>query len=313
MMRHLLKFRWLLGVIAAMFASACSSPPSRQPPSLSDPLYQQASAAGRSAFEQGQLQQSAAMYRQALVRARATNWPEAIVDAAYNLAVCELATQHFAEADAVLAEAIYSASLGGLSDRELRLLQAKSAYLQGQWANAIRFCGEVTSRPGDVTQALAAIVLKGQAQCELGDVSAARAQLQSAATQMAKLSSAGPSLQADIENLRGKIARLEKNDAAAAGCFDREAEFLRAARRYRDMSHALARAAESHLAANRPSLAADRYFLAGRSIAAQGDRQQGIAWLDLSMKAAEKAHDAEARARADAMLKELVGHVPPRD
>jgi len=101
------------------------------------------------------------------------------------------------------------------------------------------------------------------------------------------------------------IARLDGNVEAAAHFFDSEVQLLRTARRHRDMAHALARSAEAHLRAGRPASAAERFFLAGRSLAGQGDFRSGEVYLASSEAAARAAGDEAARSRARRLLEEI--------
>jgi hypothetical protein len=147
--------------------------------------------------------------------------------------------------------------------------------------------------------------LKGHALCDSGKLAAAKLQLQSVDKSAAALGAITPSVLAEVSKLRGTIARAENREDDAASLFDREAELLQLARRYPDIGPALARAAECYLAAGKPKLAADRFFLAARCIAAQGDPSAAKPLLASSISAAEKAGDDSAKARSAALLQEI--------
>ena len=97
----------------------------------------------------------------------------------------------------------------------------------------------------------------------------------------------------------------------AARSFEAEAELLRMAHRYRDMGYGLVRVAEAYLAAGQPALAADRFFLAARSLDGRGDTEAAKALLASSLSAAEKAGDEKARARAQMLLEEITRRAVP--
>ena len=148
-------------------------------------------------------------------------------------------------------------------------------------------------------------------QADAGDAAAATAALRAAVALAGRTADAEqPAIAADLAKLDGSIARLEGRPDAAAASFETEANLLREARRFRDMSHALARAAAAHAAAGRPALAADRYYLAARSLDGRGeaaDEAAAKALLGAALAAAEAARDDDAGARARiAMLREEI-------
>ena len=77
------------------------------------------------------------------------------------------------------------------------------------------------------------------------------------------------------------------------------------------MGYALARAAEAHRAAGRQALAADRFFLAARSLAGHGDTDAAKSFLASSLSAAEEAGDHDARIRAQMLLEEITRRSAP--
>ena len=80
-----------------------------------------------------------------------------------------------------------------------------------------------------------------------------------------------PTFAAGMMELDGKIALLNKEYPTAADRFDKEAGFLRQAKLYADMVRTLARAGKAYADASQPELAADRYYRAAQSAAAQND------------------------------------------
>jgi tetratricopeptide (TPR) repeat protein len=268
------------------------------------------SEAAHLAYDRGDVPRALVLYRQALDRARVMNGAQDIVDAACNLAICQIALKHYQPADVLLQEAQYDAARGSLAGAEIVLLRAKVAYLEGRLRDCQRLAGEVSGTGANASIRLQALILKGQALCDAGDLAAAKVQLQSLDKSAAALGSLTPSVLAEASKLRGSIARAEKRNDDAASLFDQEANLLQLSRRYAEIGNALARAAESYLAAGKPKLAADRFFLAGRCMAAQGDAETAKPLLASSISSAEQAGDQAARARSAALLKDITDGGP---
>jgi tetratricopeptide (TPR) repeat protein len=295
-----------LPLIFVVWAASCVSSPLPAPQETGDMEFANSCAAGRIAFDNGDFSRAQTLYNRGLTRARAVNGADSIVDAACNLAICEIALRHYQAADVLLREAEYDALRASAKSGEVQVLRAKVAYLLGHLAESADLAAKVIDSRADEDQRLAASILKGQILCDTGNLPAARAQLQRVEKLAGTFRSLPPSTTADVIKFRGTILRMEGSYEAAARLFDGEADLLRSTRRYGDMSHALARAAGCYLKAGKPALAADRFFLAGRSIGAQGDAAVACQWLAAGMAAAEKAGDAAARARVAALLEEWV-------
>lgn len=296
----------------AILMASCSSP--RPPPSLPAAQAQvtQAFAVARRAYERGAFAQARSLYRQALTRARAIDDAALAADAAYNLAVSELALQHYDTADELLREAAYDAARASTDLTEIRLLQAKLAYLRGQPREALALVDALVAAAAAPRIHLQARILRGQIQVDAGDAVAALAEL--GAVKALAAGPAGPlspALAADVAKLEGSIARRDDQLLAAARLFDSEVELLRRAHRYRDMGHALARAADAYLLAGDAALAADRFFLAARSLDGLGDTAAARPFLAASVAAAERAGDEGAGARARALLDEISRRAAP--
>lgn len=285
-----------------MSASCISLSPT---PQRGDPELLELSEAAHLAYARGDIPRAAVLYRQALDRARVIDEPGEIVDAARDLAICEIAQKHWKAADALLQEARYDAGRGSLDGSEIVLLRAKVAYLEGRVSDSENLADEISAGGINPAVRLQALILKGQALCDTGNLAAAKAQLRAVDNASASGGAMTPSIQAEASKLRGTIARLENKPGDAAALFDREANLLRLSRRYANMPAALARAGECYLAAGKPKLAADRFYLAGRSLAAQGDSAAAKPMLASSISSAEKANDPAARSRAEALLREI--------
>ncbi len=283
--------------------ASCASPlPERE--ARGDVVALQASSAARIAYEQGDYALAQQLYRRALTRARAINDAALAADAAFNLAVSEVGLGQYAAADRLLRQAHYDAGRASSGTTDIQLLRAKVAYFQQQIPEAQRLIDEVVGTKAEPALALQARILRGQIFCETAGVHAAKVELQ-AVEKLATPAVLSMPVRADLAKLRGTVARLEGRVVDAAEFFEAEAEFLRLAHRYRDMSHALARAAEAYLASGQPALAADRFYLAARSLDGRGDTDAARTFLASSLSAADQARDDGARLRARMLLEEI--------
>ncbi len=309
-----LRRRLLASTVCAIasVAVSCASPPPLPSVPAAQAEITQAFAVARRAYERGEFAQAQALYRQALRRARAIDAAALAADAAYNLAVSEIALRHYAAADQLLREAAYDAARAATDLTEIGLLQAKLAYLRGRPAEALALVDALVAAAAAPRIHLQGRILRGQIQADGGDLVAAFAEL--GAVRDLAAGPAGPlsaALAADTAKLEGSIARRDGQVLTAAQLFDSEAELLRRAHRYRDMGYAFARAAEAYLAAGEAALAADRYFLAARSLDGMGDAAAARPYLDSSVAAADRAGDDGTGARARALLDEISRRAAP--
>ena len=290
--------------------ASCASPGPGSSVARDDAVVVQASTTARLAYKQGDFGQAQKLYRRALTRARAINHASLAADAAYNLAMSEIGLGNYDAADQLLRQAYYDAERASSNTADIQLLRAKVAFLRMRLPEALTLIDEVTGSKAAQPLHLQAMILRGQILCDTGDTDAAKSELLAieklAASSRTVLT---PSISADLTKLEGTIALLEGNMDIAARSFDTEAEQLRIAHRYRDMGYALARAAEAYLAAGRPALAADRFFLAARSLDGLGDTNAAESFLASSLSAAEKAGDQNARARM--LLEEITRRAVP--
>lgn len=286
--------------------ASCAAPGTRLAAPAGDLQLLQASSAARLAYELGNYAQARTLYRRALTRAQAIDAVDRAADAAYNLAMAEIGLQHYDEADQLLGQAEYDAVRASTATTDIRLLRAKVAYLQDRLPLALVLANGIVASNAPAGLLMQATILRGQIFCDMRDLPAARSESQTA-KEVARSSKAAlaPSIDADMHKLDGTIARAEGKPDIAARLFDDEAAWLRAANRHRDMAYAMARAAEAQLAAGRPALAADRFFLAARSLAGQGEFGAGKAFVESSRSAAMTAGDEAAQARARSLLEEI--------
>ncbi|MDH5535484.1 MAG: hypothetical protein OEZ08_07940, partial [Betaproteobacteria bacterium] len=282
------------GNLAALvcLCASCASPGPELNEPRGDPVVVQASSAARLAYERGDFGQAQKLYRRALMRARAINDAGLAADAATNLAVSEIGLGDYEAADHLLRQAYYDADRASSNTLDILLLRAKVAYLRRQPAGALTLIDAVIRAKAAASLHLQAMTLRGQISSDTGDLEAAKSELRAVEKRVASSQAVlAPSIGADMAKLEGTIARGEGRMDAAARTFDAEAELLRTAHRYRDMGYALARSAEAYLAAGRPGMAADRFYLAGRSLDGRGDSSTAKSFLASSLSAAETAGD----------------------
>jgi hypothetical protein len=221
----------------------------------------------------------------------------AIADAAYNLAICRATLGDYGTAVSLLDEAERESRRAKIGTANVGLALARIALLNGDPATAERLADVVLTAPDakpDVEQSAQAHVLHGLAACDLHDLPTAKRELAGAQSLAAPLKAAA--VDATVAALAGAI-HLSANDfTAATSDFDREADFCRLARQYRDMERALANAGRAAAAAGNASGAADRLYRAARTAAARRS-------VDAPALATE-ANEA-ARAAGDGALERL--------
>ncbi len=296
---------YLCGLVSFLVLTSCTTS-ARPKEEAIDAEFAVAMSAGRSAFDQGLIEQAATLYQRALKRARVMDSAMAIGDAAYNLAACHIRLGQFEKASALLAEAkteVLSVR-GDISD--IVLVEAKVARLQGRPAEALALTEQVLSgavATSTNSHRLQAHLLRGQIACDKGDAALAVQQLQMAEKFATGMSDAG--IRAGLSRLAGRIYLIQKEPVRAAREFDRETFLLQQAEQYAQMASALQRAAASYLQAGNYRLAADRYFRAARSSFAQGQNSAALELGNLALSAADNAADQKAVARARALLNEI--------
>jgi tetratricopeptide (TPR) repeat protein len=228
----------------------------------------------RIAYDNGQLEQAANLYRQALNRAYLRDDRMAIVDAQYNLAVCMLGSRSYDKA----LERVHQAQNELVQGEErvtadILLLKATILYRTGKLDDAWQITDQILLPSNQPSEAVESFSDSG--------------------------------LKADQEELSGRLAMAENNWDAAIQAFDSTARRRREKLDYRKMAQALALAAEACDRAGKPSDASKRYFRAGRSAARQGINQDAIQWLERAEQLAGQAGDEPLKQEARAYLKSM--------
>lgn len=302
--RYIVKF----GIPAALafFCASCASPGPESNVERGDTIGVQASSAATLAYERGDFGQAQKLFQLALTRAWAIDDAELAADAAYNLAMSEIRLENYDKAAQSLRQAYYDAVRASSNTADIQLVRAKVAFLRMRPSEALMFLDEIAVSKPSRSITLQAMILRGQMSGDAGDKDAAESELRAAKSLVASSQTVlSASVEADLAKLAGTVSRLEGKFDIAAHAFDDEAELLRVAHRYRDMAHALARAARAYLEAGQQALAADRFFLAARSLEGHGDAEAARSFLASSVSAAKGAADHDARIRAEVLLEEI--------
>lgn len=256
----------------------------------------------RIAYDNGQLEQAANLYRQALDRAYLRDDRQAVVDAQYNLAVCMLGLRSYDKALERVHQAQNGLVRGGQSiTADILLLEAAILFRTGKPDKAWQITDQILSaskRPPGAVESKTHF-LRGLMADQRGDTG----QLSREIEALAK--SDNPGRQAEREELTGRLARAEGNWEAAIKAFDLTVRLRRENLNYGEMAQALALAADACQRAGKPSEAAKRYFWAGRSAVQQGNNQDAIKWLNSAVQLAGQAGDETLKQEVRPYLKSI--------
>ncbi len=278
----------LILVVLLITAGGCGSSRVVQKGPGVDENLTRLNRSARIAFDNGQLEQAANLYHQALNRAYLRDDRKAVVDAQYNLAVCMLGLRSYDKALVWVHQAQNELVRGEKSETaDILFLEAAILFRTGQLDKAWQITDQVLSaseRPPATVESKTHF-LRGLIADKRGDTNQLRKEIN------ALNSFAGPGLKADREELSGRLAMVESNWEAAIQAFDSSARRRREKLDYRKMAQALALAAEACDQAGKPSDASKRYLRAGRSAARQGNNQDAIKWLERAEQLAGQAGD----------------------
>ena len=298
-----LRFRVVVLVlmVLVLMAAGCSS--SRGVPKRSgvDENSTRLNRSARIAYDNGQLEQAANLYRQALNRAYLRDDRKAVVDAQYNLAVCMLGLRSYDRALVWVQRAQNELLRGGQNvPTDILLLEAVALFRTGKLDDAWLISDQilVASEKPPVTVEGKTHFLRGLIADQRGDTAQLGLEIDALAT------SNDPG-GADRDELSGRMARAEGHWEAAVEAFDQTARLRREDHDYGEMAHALALAADACEQAGKPARAATRYLRAGRSAAQQGNLQDAKKWLNQAVELAGQAGDESLKQEAGLHLKSI--------
>ena len=299
-----LRFRVVVLVlmVLVLMAGGCSS--SRGVPKRSgvDENSTRLNRSARIAYDNGQLEQAANLYRQALNRAYLRDDRKAVVDAQYNLAVCMLGLRSYDRALLWVQRAQNELLRGGQNvPTDILLLEAVALFRTGKPDDAWRISDQILT----ASEKLPVLVeskthfLRGLIADQRGDTGQLGLEIDALAA------SNDPGGRADRDELSGRLARAEGHWEVAIEAFDQTARLRREDQDYGEMAQALALAADACRQAGKPTMAATRYFRAGRSAARQGNNQDAIEWLSSAAGSADQAGDEALEQEVRSYLKTI--------
>ena len=278
----------LLIVLSMVVFLGCSSSRGVRRGPKSDENLVRTNRAAEIAFKNEKFSQAANLYRQVLKQAYIRDDLSAVVDAQYNLAVCQLKMDDCERAlERVHLAAGESAAGDRVTGADILLLEATILYRLGKLNQAHQVTDEIlllNQRPSAQVEAKTHF-LRGVLADRRGDIDRLRSELE------ALNRVTGPGMAADREELTGRLAMAENRWHDAAGAFDRAAAQRRRDLDYRQMAENLALAARASEQAGKRRQAAKRYLRAGRSALLQGKNRQAQKWLNQASGLARQAGD----------------------
>jgi tetratricopeptide (TPR) repeat protein len=297
--------KYLQAVIAAglLFLAACAS---SRPARPVDPELSSLSRSGRAAFERGDFKLAARFYRMARQRARVLDDPAEIGTVSYNLAAACLELGEIEPAVELLREARRALVRGPGVPPDLLILQGRVALLQGRTDEAERMIEEGLAGGGEDLEPEIRIqfrLLEARAALQAGALETAQQISQDLRAPIRKLDN--DILQADYASLGGELLSVQGYFAPAARLFDRAADLLFAAGRYRGMTRARERAGIAYREAGEPCPAGDRFYRAARSRAARGEAVAALEMIGSALAAAEDCPEETLREEISALFFEL--------
>jgi tetratricopeptide (TPR) repeat protein len=289
---------------AGWLAAGCGTSPKQPAGPPVDTNLERLNRAARAAFENGQIDQAAQLYRRALDQALMRAEAVAITDARYNLATCLMTMGEESRALEMVEQAQAELTRDGRAiPADVHLLQATILYRSGRnseaWQVTDGIVRENPSPPPLVLQRT--YFLRGLIADAAGDV----ARLRAAIERMPPVSDS--TLQADRSELTGRLAMLEGRWDEAVTALDDAAGLRRQDLDYRRMAISLALSARACEEAGRTEDAARRYLEAGRSAALSGEKANAVQWLDNAVRLSEAANTPDIAQEARDHLEILTG------
>ncbi len=293
----------LLLAAALLLPAACAS---SRPGRPADPELYRISRSARAAFDRGEFKPAVRLYRMARQRARLIDDPAELGTVTYNLAAAYLELGETGRADQLLREARRAFFRGPGVPEDLILLQGRIALLEGRTGEAERLIEEGLAEGEknlDRETRVQFRLLRGRTALAGGDPAAARAAVEESRRPLRKVSS--EIILADHAALEGEVLSLEGEHLAAGELFDRAAELLGQAGRYRGMTRARARAGRAYLEAGEFCAAGGRFYRAARSLAARGETVAALELIGAAVGAAEECPEEILREEVGDLFSEL--------
>ena len=278
----------LVLMVCVFIANGCGSSRAVSRPAGDDEVTMRLNRSARIAYNNGQLEQAANLYRQALNRAYLRDDHRAVIDAQYNLAVCMLGLRSYDRAlEWVLRAQNELARNAKRISADILFLEAVSRFRAGHPAEAWQITDRILSEPEKppVMVACKTHYLRGLIADRRGDAD----QLGREVEALDRFDNAVA--RADYHELSGRLAMAGGNWETAVEAFDQTVTLRRQGHDYAEMSQALALSADACRQAGKPSAAAIRYLRAGRSAVQLSNRQDAVEWLNRAVDLAGQAGD----------------------
>ena len=296
---------WRIGMllaIALLVFGGCGSSASVQKSPAIDEDLERFNRAAQQAFDSGRLQQAVAFYRKALDRAYIRDDFRAALDAQYNMAICLINLQSYAQAFEVIQQAKTEMAMAGYSrEADFLLLEATVLHFREDSDAAWKMTDQILSATPEASSIVQCKThfLRGLIASKKGDTDKLREAIVSIG--QPKL----PLLRADRHELLGHLAMAEYNWGEAVNAFEAATDLRREAREYRGMVKSLALAGQASEKAGNPHEASVRYLRAGRSAALQGQFDDALNWLNRAEQIAGNAGEVQIVQEAQIYLREL--------
>ena len=296
---------WRIGLllaIATLVLAGCGSSAPLQKGPLIDEDLERFNRAAQQAYDNGRLQQAVSFYQKALQRAYIRDDYRAVLDTQYNMAVCLMNLQSYAQASEVIQQAKTEMAMAGQSfSADFFLLEATVLYLgedsDAAWAISDQILA-ASPQASSIVQSKTHF-LRGLIASKQRDT----AKLREAIVSMGQPNL--PQLSADRHELLGHLAMLQQDWEKAMDAFEAAIELRRECLDYRGMVKALALAGEANEKAGHAYEASIRYLKAGRSAALQGEFDHALNWLNRAEQIAGSAGEAQIVQKARFYLREI--------
>jgi tetratricopeptide (TPR) repeat protein len=292
----------LLLAVAILVSGGCGSSAQIQKSPAIDEDLERFNRAAQQAFDSGRLQQAASFYRKALGRAYIRDDFRAVLDAQYNMAICLINLQSYAEAFEVILQAKTEMAMAGYSrEPDFLLLEATVLHLREDSDGAWKITDQIlvaTPQASSIVQSKTHF-LRGLIASKQGDTDKLREAIVSIGQPNL------PLLRADRHELLGHLAMAEQNWDEAVNAFEAATELRREARDYRGLAKSLALAGRASEKAGHADEASVRYLRAGRSAALQGQFDEALNWLNQAEQIAKSAGEEQIVREVRIYLREL--------
>lgn len=240
-------------------------------------------------FNAAEMRERKDIYEKKLNLARAADDSAEITRNAYNLAVCLLAEGNIRYVKELIPE-MRAESESNEQKVRIMLLESELARIDRKTEHALDLAQSALDMIGksDRNLTVQCRLMIASLHCDLNKKEEAHAQLKKVQSSIKKVNA---SLQAFSAHQTGRLFLIENKPDSAAAQFDMEAEIYRGSGAYYHMAEALVCAASIYDNMKKHDLAADRYFRAGRSLAAGDYVDPAHKALALALSAAGKTDD----------------------